>query len=72
VKIACVIRRGVAGKGSAPAETSPATYPAEPASQQPKLLEYQEPPVNTDDLEYALCEAERRVLKIQTKLHRWL
>jgi RNA-directed DNA polymerase len=27
--------------------------------------------VNTDDLEYALCEAERRVLKIQTKLHRW-
>jgi hypothetical protein len=28
VKIACVVRRGVAGKGSAPAETSPATYPA--------------------------------------------
>lgn len=28
VKIACVVRWGVAGKGSAPAETSPAAYPA--------------------------------------------
>jgi RNA-directed DNA polymerase len=28
-------------------------------------------PVNTDELERALYEAERRVLKIQTKLHRW-
>jgi RNA-directed DNA polymerase len=28
-------------------------------------------PVNTDELEHALYEAERRVLKIQTKLHRW-
>jgi RNA-directed DNA polymerase len=28
-------------------------------------------PVNTDELEYALFEAERRVLQIQTKLHRW-
>ena len=27
--------------------------------------------VNTDDLEAALYRAERRVLKIQTKLHRW-
>jgi RNA-directed DNA polymerase len=27
--------------------------------------------VNTDELEHALFEAERRVLKIQTKLHRW-
>jgi RNA-directed DNA polymerase len=27
--------------------------------------------VNTDDLEPALVEAERRVQKIQTKLHRW-
>jgi len=27
--------------------------------------------VNTDELEHALGEAERRVLKIQTKLHRW-
>jgi len=27
--------------------------------------------VNTDELEHALYEAERRVLKIQTKLHRW-
>lgn len=35
-------------------------------------LEYQEvSPVNTDELEYALFEAERRVLQIQTKLHRW-
>jgi RNA-directed DNA polymerase len=28
-------------------------------------------PVNTDELEYALFKAERRVLEIQTKLHRW-
>jgi RNA-directed DNA polymerase len=28
-------------------------------------------PVNTDELERAVLEAERRVLKIQTKLHRW-
>jgi RNA-directed DNA polymerase len=28
-------------------------------------------PVNIDELEYALCKAERRVLEIQTKLHRW-
>ena len=27
--------------------------------------------MNTDELEHALYEAERRVLKIQTKLHRW-
>jgi RNA-directed DNA polymerase len=27
--------------------------------------------VNTDELEYALYKAERRVLEIQTKLHRW-
>jgi RNA-directed DNA polymerase len=28
-------------------------------------------PVNTDELAEALSRAERRVLKIQTKLHRW-
>jgi RNA-directed DNA polymerase len=28
-------------------------------------------PVNTDELEYALLMARQRVLKIQTKLHRW-
>src|SRR5829696_1404876 len=28
-------------------------------------------PVNTDELGHALYEAERRVLEIQTKLHRW-
>ena len=28
-------------------------------------------PVNTDDLESASLRAERRVLEIQTKLHRW-
>src|ERR1017187_8327515 len=28
-------------------------------------------PVNTDELEYATCVAERRVLGIQAKLHRW-
>ena len=27
--------------------------------------------MNTDELEHAVCEARRRVLKIQTKLHRW-
>jgi RNA-directed DNA polymerase len=27
--------------------------------------------VNTDELEYVLFKAERRVLEIQTKLHRW-
>jgi RNA-directed DNA polymerase len=27
--------------------------------------------VNTDELEYALFKAERRVLEIQTKLHCW-
>jgi RNA-directed DNA polymerase len=27
--------------------------------------------VNTDELEFALYEAERRVLEIQAKLHRW-
>ena len=27
--------------------------------------------VNTDELEHALFEAERRVREIQTKLHRW-
>src|SRR5690606_22781151 len=28
-------------------------------------------PVNTDELEHAVYQAERKVLKIQTKLHRW-
>src|SRR5215813_12551976 len=28
-------------------------------------------PVNADELEYALYGAERRVLEIQAKLHRW-
>ena len=28
-------------------------------------------PVNTDELEVALMVARQRVLKIQTKLHRW-
>jgi len=38
-----------------------------------ELLEGQEnmSPVNTDELEHALYGAQRRVLKIQTKLHRW-
>ena len=27
--------------------------------------------MNTDELEHVLYEAERRVLKIQAKLHRW-
>jgi RNA-directed DNA polymerase len=27
--------------------------------------------VNTDDLDVVLLKAERRVLEIQTKLHRW-
>jgi RNA-directed DNA polymerase len=29
------------------------------------------PPVNTDEVEYAMYMAERRVLEIQAKLHRW-
>jgi RNA-directed DNA polymerase len=28
-------------------------------------------PVNTDEPELGLLQAERRVLEIQTKLHRW-
>jgi RNA-directed DNA polymerase len=28
-------------------------------------------PVNTDELERAVIKAERRVLEIQAKLHRW-
>jgi len=37
-----------------------------------EVLEDQEvSPVNTDELELALYRAERRVLEIQTKLHRW-
>jgi RNA-directed DNA polymerase len=38
-----------------------------------RKLECQEDvsPVNTDEPEHALYEAERRVLEIQTKLHRW-
>ncbi|WP_219826078.1 hypothetical protein [Nonomuraea typhae] len=38
-----------------------------------EVLEDQEEmsPVNTDELEHVLYKAERRVLKIQTKLHRW-
>jgi RNA-directed DNA polymerase len=41
--------------------------------EQQGLLEGQEglSPVNTDELEHALDGAEQRVLKIQTKLHRW-
>ena len=41
--------------------------------EQCEVLEYQEElsPVNTDELELAAVEAELRVLKIQTKLHRW-
>lgn len=27
--------------------------------------------MNTDQLEHATCKAERRVLEIQAKLHRW-
>jgi RNA-directed DNA polymerase len=38
-----------------------------------EVLEGQEEwsPVNTDEFEHARYEAYRRVLKIQTKLHRW-
>ncbi|MFD3999081.1 group II intron reverse transcriptase/maturase [Streptomyces sp. NPDC058583] len=36
-----------------------------------EVLECQEASVNTDELEWALMKAERRVLEIQTKLHRW-
>ncbi|MEW2580527.1 hypothetical protein [Streptomyces syringium] len=36
-----------------------------------EVLEGQEASVNTDEPERALMKAERRVLEIQTKLHRW-
>lgn len=41
------------------------------ASQQSKCWNARRTLVNTDELEYALYKAERRVLEIQTKLHRW-
>jgi hypothetical protein len=53
------------------AGTSPVAYPAGPASQWLKYWNVGRSPVNTDELEHALYEAERRVLKIQAKLHRW-
>src|SRR5215467_7501102 len=42
-----------------------------PASQWVRYWNVGRSPVNTDELEHALYEAERRVLKIQAKLHRW-
>src|SRR6266508_2717944 len=42
-----------------------------PARQQPKCWNAGRPLVNTDAPDDALSKAERRVLEIQTKLHRW-
>ena len=55
VKIACPVRWGVAGKGFAHADTSPAAYPAGPVGQQRTSMEDQEvASVNTGDPEAAL------------------
>src|SRR5690606_29451956 len=51
---------------------SRATGPRGPASRQQGLWKVRRlSPVNTDEPELRLSQAERRVLEIQTKLHRW-
>jgi len=42
---------------------------SKPAAEELKCQEVS--PVNTDELEYALYRAERWILEIQAKLHRW-
>src|SRR6266480_5293290 len=50
----------------------PATGPRGPASRQQGRWKVRRlSPVNTDEPELRLSQAERRVLGIQTKLHRW-
>src|SRR5262250_2031821 len=61
--------RGSNGPPWRPGE--PAAGRRGPASQWLKYWNVGRSPVNTDELEHALYEAERRVLKIQAKLHRW-
>src|SRR5215472_5088194 len=61
--------RGSNGPPWRPGE--PAAGRSGPASQWLTYWNVGRSPVNTDELEHALYEAEVRVLKIQAKLHRW-
>src|SRR6266542_840960 len=60
---------------SSPSTREACAWRRGPASPQPKTWKTRRPggmsPVNTDELAEAVCKAERRVLEIQTKLHRW-
>src|SRR5690348_14498566 len=49
----------------------PVTGRRGPASRQPRGWKTRRASVNTGELEHALVVAKRRVLEIQTKLHRW-
>src|SRR4249919_3693846 len=70
VKVACPVRWGVAGKGFAHADTSPAAYPAGPACSQ-QGCRTRSALVNIGDPWPSLDEAEWRVLAMQRKLHHW-
>src|SRR6266540_2940486 len=60
---------------SSPSTREACAWRRGPASPQPKTWKTRRPggmsPVNTAELADAVCKAERRVLEIQTKLHRW-
>ena len=57
---------------SSPGTREACTWPRGPASQQQRSGKARRPPVNTGEPELSgLCSAERRVLEIQAKLHRW-
>src|SRR5258708_273345 len=56
---------------SSPGTREACTWRRGPASRQCGQGNARRPPVNTDELEYAMYGAERRVLEIQAKLHRW-
>ena len=65
VKIACPVRWGVAGKGFAHADTSPAAYPAAAAGLRQKGTAMPE------DAAANAAAPQTRVREMQTKLHRW-
>lgn len=56
---------------SSPSVLMARTWRRGPASQQSRSWKTGRSSVNTDELEHATYEAERRVLEIQAKLHRW-
>src|SRR5260370_2394689 len=56
---------------SSPGTREACTWQRGPASRQCRQGKARRPPVNTGELEYAMYVAERRVLEIQAKLHRW-